>query len=156
MRPKSSLTEPKLNAKQQTFVDVVAMGGSDVSAIRAYNPDYDTTQARQMAGSEKVQQAITRAKGKNAYMLGLSREDVLQGMMDAVSDAKMIADPMAQIAGWREIAKVCGFYAPEVKKLELTGSAKRVADRMQALSDEELLQIANAEDIDFVETPRGN
>lgn len=104
-----------------------------------------------LMANPKLRQALINEQVKNAVMLGLTRDQVLQGMMDAVDQAKTMADPVAQIAGWREIAKICGFYAPEVKKIELTGGAKRVVDRMQQLSDKELFEIANATDIDFVE-----
>ena len=29
-------------------------------------------------------------------------------------------DPAAMIAGWREIAKLCGYYAPERRRIEVS------------------------------------
>lgn len=116
----------------------------------AYGPGMNTTDAKDLEANPKITAALVNERAKNAFLLGLTREKVLRGFMDAIDQAKILADPVAQIAGWREVAKVCGFYAPEVKKIEFGGSAKAVLDRMQAMSDEELLRLG-AEDVEFVE-----
>jgi hypothetical protein len=51
---------------------------------------------------------------------------------------------MAQIAGWREIAKICGLYAPEVKEFRLTGSQEAKMKELQTLSDDQLLELAGS------------
>jgi phage terminase small subunit len=60
----------------------------------------------------------------------------------------MMADPQAMIKGWTEIAKILGHYAPEVKKIELTLSQGRMRTKFEALSDEDLLAIAEGRVID--------
>lgn len=146
-------TDPalELTKKQDGYVEMRAMGASEkFSAITVFGPKSGNTTDR-LEKLPKIKQALINKQAANAYMLGLSRDTVLQGMLDAIDQAKMLADPMTQVAAWREVAKVCGFYAPEVKKIELSGPAQKVIDRMQQLSDEELAQIANAQDIEFVE-----
>lgn len=141
-----------MTKKQGDYVELRAMGADMQNAVRtAYGPGMNTTDAKDLEANPKITAALVNERAKNAYMLGLTREKVLQGFMDAVDQAKILADPLAQIAGWREIAKVCGFYAPEVKKIQLNGPAKAVLDRLQTLSDDELLQMGQAEDIPFVE-----
>lgn len=148
MAVKSMLTD-----KQSAYVELRAMGADQQNAVKTvYGPSMNTTDAKDIEKSPKVTQALINARAKNAYMLGLTREKVLQGFMDAIDQARVMADPVAQIAGWREIAKVCGFYAPETKKVEIVGSAKKVLDRMSALSDDELLKIYQAEDVVDVES----
>jgi phage terminase small subunit len=95
-----------------------------------------------------VRDLIDTKKRANAYMLGLTRDDVLQGMMDAIDQAKVLADPLTQIVGWRELAKVCGFYAPEVKRIELSEGARGYIQRLESMSDEQLMQIATADAIE--------
>lgn len=146
------MSKSVLTAKQAGYVEMRAMGADMQNAVRTvYGPGMNTTDAKDIEANPKVTAALINERAKNAYMLGMTRDKVLQGFLDAVDQAKVLADPMAQIAGWREIAKVCGFYAPEVKKIELSGTAKRVADKLATLSDQELLDLANAEDIPFVE-----
>ena len=147
MSGKSALTP-----KQEAYVELRACGADMQNAVQTvYGPSMNTTDAKDLEKLPKITQALINQRARNAHMLGLTRDSVLQGFVDAIDQAKAMADPMAQIAGWREVGKVCGFYAPEVKKVELSGNAKRIIDRMQTLSDQELLEIAGAEDIPFVE-----
>jgi phage terminase small subunit len=46
------------------------------------------------------------------------------------------------IAGWREIAKMLGYYEPERRKIDVSVSAKRMVDQFETMSDEELLRLA--------------
>jgi hypothetical protein len=49
------------------------------------------------------------------------------------------------IAGWREIAKVCGLNAPEVKKVEVEAKVRALRGQYAALSEEELLELATGQ-----------
>lgn len=51
-------------------------------------------------------------------------------------------NPMAMISGLVQIAKLCGFYEPEVRRIELSGSAERLQAKFAAMSDNELLELA--------------
>jgi hypothetical protein len=78
----------------------------------------------------------------------ITKKKVLDGMMHAIDQAKLLADPTAQISGWREIAKICGYYEPQKVKVEVSVSAKRMFSQFEALSDEELLKIAEQDIVD--------
>jgi phage terminase small subunit len=82
--------------------------------------------------------------------LKLNREMVLDGMMEAIEMAKIKADPEVMIQGWREVGRMCGYYAPEVKKIQMDVTHKRLMSQFETLSDEELLKIAadNAKQIE--------
>lgn len=148
-RPKSSL----LTDKQEVYVDARASGLKVKDAMTAAGMKPNDGTGNALEKHPGIREALSAEYRKNAYMLGLTRDKVLEGMLEAIDQAKIIADPLTQIAGWREIAKICGFYAPEVKKIEISGSSKTVLDRMRSMSDEELLQIAEADVID-VESSR--
>jgi hypothetical protein len=49
----------------------------------------------------------------------------------------------ARAAGWREIARICGFYVPE-KPLQVSVNiaAKRTIQMLETLPDEELMRMA--------------
>ncbi len=53
---------------------------------------------------------------------------------------------MAQISGWREIAKMLGFYAPERREVKLSTAGAALRAEYEALSDEDLLAIASGPD----------
>lgn len=146
-----------LEQRRAAFVEARASGLTVADSMVAAGMQPNDGTGHQLEKNPVVQAMLTAQGRKNAYMLGLTREDVLEGMMEAVQQAKLIADPMAQIAGWREVAKICGFYAPEVKKIELGDSAKTFLQRLEQMDDAELLKLANSEvvDVDFTEMPRG-
>jgi phage terminase small subunit len=66
---------------------------------------------------------------------------VLAGLLEAVEQARVQSNPMAMVSGLREIGKMLGFYAPEVKKVDLNVAGQVELKRMNQMSDAELLQI---------------
>lgn len=78
----------------------------------------------------------------------ISQDDVLEGFMDAINDAKLAGDPGNQIAGWREIAKVMGYYAPEVRKVEISKTQQQAQEQLAALPEDKLLELAGDDVID--------
>jgi hypothetical protein len=164
VRPQSvlqQLTHPEfdvnLNEKQGKYVEARAAGLSErQAAIKAGAPPRVAGQfGHRWENQGKVRKALTGQRAINALFLGLTREDVLTGLMDAVEHAQLLSDPGNEIAGWREIAKICGFYAPEVKKIHLSDGAKTYLSQMESMSDEDLLKLAMEDviDVDFVEKP---
>ena len=54
------------------------------------------------------------------------------------------------LTGYRDISKMMGYNAPEVKKLEVTTSQGRLRHKMQSLSDEDLLRLSEGEVVDGI------
>jgi hypothetical protein len=73
-----------------------------------------------------------------------TRESIAEGIAEAIEDAKLIGDPMAQIRGWTEIGKMYGHYAPEVKRIEVTTSQQQLLDQVGSAPVEELVELAEA------------
>jgi hypothetical protein len=59
----------------------------------------------------------------------------------------MTSDPQAQIAGWREIAKVLGFYAPKITKIEVSKTEARARKELSAMTEKELIEMAGSDDV---------
>jgi phage terminase small subunit len=78
----------------------------------------------------------------------ITRDDVLDGFKEAINDAKLAGDPGNQINGWREIAKVLGYYAPELKKVEVSHKQAKALEQLQQMSEEDLMEIAGNDAID--------
>ena len=45
------------------------------------------------------------------------------------------------VAGWREIAKMCGYYAPERKEVQVNVAGSTLLDEIACMSDAELLAL---------------
>lgn len=89
----------------------------------------------------KVLAALALEQSKYAAQSQLKRQDIIDGIMNAIEQAKLLADPGTQISGWKELGKLCGFYAPEVKKVELSIAAGRLKSKFEQMSDEDLLEM---------------
>jgi len=138
-----------LNAKENLYVQARASGMPHSASLAAAGLSHSGQRTeKMMLARPAVAAALEAEQKKFQQQCKYKRDDVLNGLSEAIEQAKMQADPTAQIAGWREIAKICGFYAPETKKIELGGSARRLLARFESLSDDELLQIAEGDVID--------
>jgi hypothetical protein len=83
-----------------------------------------------------------------------TREDVIAGLKDAIDQGKIIADPMAQIAGWREIAKLQGYDKEAAINININGNAVQVERQIQGMTTARLLELSGnkeALDADFYE-----
>jgi len=138
----------ELSAQQASYVKNRATGLSrQASAIAAGYSDWDGC-GKDVESSPVVQEALAVARKEYEVAGGVKKEDVMAGLLDAANMAKIMADPQAMIAAWREIGKMCGYYAPEVKKVEHEHSAKGLLGRLASLTDAELLSLAHGRVID--------
>lgn len=87
--------------------------------------------------------ALRLEQAAYAQQSSISRQKVIDGIITAIDQAVIAADPMAQIAGWRELAKICGYYAPEVKEVKLSTDAQKLLHKFESMSDEQLLELAS-------------
>lgn len=82
----------------------------------------------------------------------ITREDVVAGLQEAVEMSRMISDPMAMIAAWRETAKILGYDKPAEVHITITGDVKELRRQVRSLPEQELLRLAdqsNVIDADF-------
>jgi phage terminase small subunit len=161
LRPTSSLLEeyPTLTEKQVAYVENRAgygMTKQDAAKAAGYAASSAPSTATNLENLPAITEAMAAERARNARMSGVTRQDVIDGIKEAIDQAKLLAEPMAQIAGWREIAKMNGYYAPEIKELRLTGSQEAKMQEMKALTDEELLELAAKDDAIEGESKRLN
>lgn len=141
-----------LNPGQEAFVRARANGMNCVQAAQAAGYAVPNVKGYQLEIHPAVQAALKIEWAKAEKLSEMSKKKVMDGMLYAIDQAKLLADPSAQIAGWREVAKICGYYEPQKVKLEVSVSAKRMFSQFETLSDEELLKIAETEIIDVEST----
>jgi hypothetical protein len=133
-RKKSEL----LNDNQNQFVDNL-LSGLNVHAAGAALPGNNN--GAMIMNIPKVQEELARARAQIEDATLLRRVDTINGILDGIQMAKLMGDSGNVIKGWVEIGKILGHYAPEVRKIEFTGSQARIRSQLEALSDEELLAI---------------
>lgn len=133
-----------LTARQAKFVEEYLLSGNATDAAR--RAGYSARSAKQMASENltkhDIQQALQARGQATAQQLELTRQDVIQEFQGAIALAREQKNPAAMIAGWREIAKMCGFYAPERVTIELSAESRVRRAKYEAMDDEALFQIA--------------
>ena len=131
-----------LNAKEHAFVENIAMGLNPSRA--AANAGYGSVRSKGPAlmRNDRVRDAIHTRRAELRDSFRIKREDVLIGLRDAIKDAKLLSEPMSQIAGWREIGRMLGYYEPERKIIELSDHTPTAIQQLQEVSTTELLELA--------------
>lgn len=138
-----ALTSPLhyLTEQQTIFVNAIIKGKSPAVAARMAGYVRPESQGYAIVKSPKVADAIRFLHKKHEKVSDMNRKKVMDGMLEAIEIAKLQADAGSMISGWREIGRMCGYYAPEVKKIDINITAKRVIDKLETLSDADLLQM---------------
>ena len=137
-----------LTAKQQRFAQEYAVdGNATAAAIRAgFSPgSARVTACRLLKANSAVQAAVRREQAKVAARIQIDRERVINELQEAIDLARTRGDPAAMIAGWREIGRLCGFYAPDAHRFVGVDAGRSRSDlgrKLNALPDEALVALA--------------
>ena len=95
----------------------------------------------------KVKQYIAKLQRQEEKKFKISREQVLEGIMEAIQDAKLLSEPATQIRGWEQIAKMEGFFAPERREVDLPEDTKEMIRSLQDLDSDTLARLAGQDNI---------
>ena len=136
-KPPSTLEA--LSPQQRRYVDARVMGMNPNAAAKAAG-----LPGGHSAGLERsptVQLAIKEINDKAMSDLVLTRQDVINGMMDAV---KAAASSTELVAAWREIGKIIGAYEPQ--KIAVTHEML-LPEQLRVMSDRQLIVAAGIEGV---------
>jgi len=139
-----------LTAKQKLFVDGMLRGMPQTTAARAAGYNNAPVDANRLMKNPKVQESLQFLQHKYEKASQMTRKKVMDGMLEAIEMAKVQAEPGVMVAGWREIGRMCGYYAAEKRVIDVNITAKRAVDKLETLSDAELLEMIE-EDSEAIE-----
>lgn len=71
----------------------------------------------------------------------LSRKKVMDMHIEAFEMAKLMSEPSTMVAAARELGKMAGYYAPVEHKMKVDVTGNIVVDRLNGMSDAELLKV---------------
>jgi hypothetical protein len=99
---------------------------------------------------KKPHMVAARAKFKEAIRgdVDFTREDVAFGYKEAIDQAKLLGDPMAQIAGWREIAKLKGYDKQANITFNVHGTIEDFKKQLVNMPTDKLLELAGSDVLD--------
>ena len=130
--PKGVLTE-----QQRLFVKhLVHDKLNQTAAARQAGFNQPGTSAHALMRNPKVLAAIAEERLEYAKASGMTKQKVIEGFSEAIDLARIKADPIAMIAGWREIGKMCGFYEATKTKIEVSVQGQVLIQRLNTMSDD--------------------
>jgi phage terminase small subunit len=127
-----------LTAKQAKFISnfLVTGNGTGAALASGYGRAGAHVTASRLLRNPKVQKALQARQSADATRLSPSREDVLQGLIQAAERARTMSDPAAMISAWREIGRMQGYYVNAVQRVEVADVGNdAMLRRYEALSD---------------------
>lgn len=136
-----------LTGRQQRFVELYSIDrcGTQAAIAAGYTdrPAAAAVTASRLLRKPNVQAALLAQEARIAADLEVTRQRVLDGLLEAVELARERADPAAMISAWREIGRLCGYYAPAQVQVGVQFGDAEAAElrRLEAMSDEELAGI---------------
>lgn len=139
--PKVAVGKRALSEQQKAFIKFWAQGESVYAAsAKAGYLDGGAT-AYKMVRQPHIIEIYQREKKAYEEACQMTRKRVMDGLLEGIEMAKMMAEPASVIAGWREIGKMCGYYEPVQVKHTVTHEGKVILDRLEKLSDDELFRL---------------
>lgn len=88
---------------------------------------------------DNVKQALRARQAADAARLSICRDDVLVGLLDAVEMGWEHQNPGGMVGALREVAKMLGFFAHEVKRVEISAPESGAYQNLARWSDAQLL-----------------
>lgn len=131
-----------LTEKQVLFAKFYAQGDSVPNAMaRAGYSTADYSLGYRMIKMPNVIRAIDAERQKFEEANQMTRKKVMEGLLEGIEMAKLMAEPASMISGWREIGKMCGYYEPRKVQVDVNVAGNVIHQRINSLSDAELLKI---------------
>lgn len=136
-----------LNIKQLRFVDEYCISHSAADSARKAGYSVKTARSigHELLTKPDIQSAIQARQAATALELGVTKQQVLSDLLEAIQTARLQGNPGAMIAGAREIGKLLGFYEPDAQRVELTVNDRGLAAKYQGMTDQELTAIIDGE-----------
>ena len=132
----------QLTDKMKAFVRYWAQGDSIINASnRAGYKDRGAQAFSVLVKRPDILALYDKEKKAYEAAAQMTRKKVMDGLLESIEMAKLMAEPATMVAGWREIGKMCGYYEPTRHKVDVNVQGNIVMQRLDKLSDAELLKL---------------
>lgn len=137
----------KLSARQQRFVKhYVRLGNASQAAREAgYAEAGARVTACRLLANPNIQAAISAERRRYEQGLRITREQVIAELRSAIDIAREQGNVPAMISGWREIAKICGYYDRRIEvSIHPNVAAQRLVSQLETMSTDELVTLTES------------
>ena len=134
-----------LTEKQKLFAKEWAEGNTIPNAMaRAGYAVADCSNGYRLAKMPNVLALKAKYQAEFEAASMMSKKKVIDMHLEAYEMAKLMAEPATMVSAAREVGKLCGYYEPRKVDVNVNVSGASVLDRMNRLSDAELLKFIEA------------
>lgn len=133
-----------LTEMQMMFVRHWAAGESILAAAARAGYNDGGTYGYRLAKDPAVIVIYEREKKLYEASCQMTRKKVMDGFLEAAEMARVQADPTCMVGAYREIGKMCGYYEPVKKTIDININGG-ITQKVERLSDETLLAIIRGE-----------
>ena len=137
----------KLSARQQRFVThYVRLGNASQAAREAgYAEAGARVTACRLLANPIIQAAVSTQRRHYEKGLKITREQVIAELRSAIELGRTQGNAPAMISGWREIAKICGYYEHRVEvSIHPNVAAQRLVSQLETMSTDELMELTES------------
>lgn len=98
--------------------------------------------ASRLLANPNIQEAVSAERRRYEQDLKITREQVIAELRSAIDIARNQGNASTMISGWREIAKICGYYERKVEvSIHPNIAAQRLVSQLETMSTDELLKL---------------
>ena len=130
-----------LTDKQRLFTKYWAEGESILSAAARAGYTDGGAYAYRMVHLPNVLALKAQYAKKYEEESQMSRKKVMDMHLEAFEMAKLLSEPSSMVAAAREVGKLCGYYEPTRKEININVNGSVTMQQMTKLTDAELLKI---------------
>jgi hypothetical protein len=130
-----------LTDKQRLFVRLWAQGETITSASARAGYSDNATYAYRMIYMPNIRRLYDEEKRLYEEASQMTRKRVMEGLLEGIEMAKLMAEPASIITGWKTIGQMCGYFEPVKQKIELTVNGQIAIKKMESMSDADLLKL---------------
>jgi hypothetical protein len=132
----------KFSVKQSEFLHAFASSPflSESALCREVGIDRKML-SRWKRESPNFKRAMQMEYRRSQLAANMNRKTVLNGMLRAIEIAEDLSQPSSMISGWKEVARMCGYYEPERREILLSVESKNLLEQIQTLPKAKLLEL---------------
>jgi phage terminase small subunit len=141
----------ELTEKQRHFAKAVSEGRPWSQAARMAGYAVPEQAGKNLMRQPNVSAAVDYYQRQHEAAGAVTRKRVMEGFLRGIELAEIQGDAQNVIGGWRELGRMCGYYAPEVKKIDINMTAKRLISRFETMSDEDLMRMMEESAVEIID-----
>ncbi|MGH8570127.1 MAG: hypothetical protein ACREXU_19505 [Gammaproteobacteria bacterium] len=149
-RPTSKLLVPApaqlvggtLTAQRARYLEARGMGMVPLRAAEYAGYANPESYAYTLEADPGIKEVLARVQAQNAGLSKMTRKKVMDIALEAIDMARTLQDPTAMLRGVQEINRMCGFYAPEKKSIELSAAKEKARGELALMSESDLIELA--------------